>query len=143
MSPGEPWLFKHKCGLSVSAVEGREVPVLKQELESPSLYPREWYDHKAKSCLGFPIWLVATGRQGADLWCVLLHLSSSPVSRESHPAKHPKISERAIYLFLNGTQVPLQIWSLHFPLYFPMKKLKRSGLFIPCKFSNRTTLRLF
>lgn len=116
----------------MSTVEGREVPALKQELESPCLYPREWYDHKAKSCLGFPIWLVAIGRQGSrPLVCVSTPLLQSTFQGLTS-SQASQNSERAIYLFLNGTQVPLQIWSLHFPLDFPMKKNAWKG--VVCSF---------
>lgn len=64
--------------------------VLEQELESPSLYPAEWHDHKAKSCLGFPIWLVATGRQGsrppvcASTWLLWSNFQGPTSSQASH-----------------------------------------------------------
>lgn len=105
--------FVNARAVSVSTVGRREglgenlspLPciVLEEELESPSVYPAEWHDRKAESCLGFLIWLVVTGRQGSRPRCVLPHRSSGPISRDSHPAKHPTASERAIYLFLNGT----------------------------------------
>ena len=108
-----------------------------QELESPSVYSAEWHDHKAKSCLGFPIWSVVTGRQGSrpPVCASTMLLRSSLQGLTSSQASHG---------FREG-YLPLPQWHLSalanlvpsFPTPFPDKEkcLERNGLFIPCKFS--------
>lgn len=100
-----------------------------QELESPSLYPVEWHDQAAKSCLGFPVWSVVIGRQGSrPLVCAsTMFLQSSLQAVTSSQASH---SFREGYL-------PLPQWHLSalanlvpsFPTPFPDKKkyLERSS----------------
>lgn len=129
--------------VSVSTVERREVPALKHKLESPSLYP-SGMTTRPNPAWAFPSGeLQLVGREQTFL-CVLPHLSSSPVSRDSHPAKHPKI-QRGLSTSSKWHPSALANLVLSFPTPLPNEEkcLESSGLFVSCKFSNRTTLRLF
>jgi len=117
--------------------------VLEQGLERLPVYRAERHDHKAKSCLGLPIWLVATGRQGSRppvcastllLWSNFQGLTSSQAShsfREGYlppPQRHRSALENLVPSF---------------PASDKEKCLEMSGSFTPCKFPNTITFRLF